>query len=60
MRVWLTSKAGLPLDCMDCCFEQQEDSEKRINRAIYRCIECGWLMCRRHAEDHFKPTKCHR
>lgn len=60
MQTWLVSRKGI-CKCMECSFEKHEyKTRTRINRAIYKCLECGWLMCRLHAEDHFKPTACHK
>jgi len=60
MKAWLVDNHG-PLECSECHFEKSEyKTRTRVNRAIYKCLECGWVMCRRHALEHFKPTACHR
>ena len=50
---YLVDIKGNPVHCNDC-------APKRKIRARYKCIECSWCMCRRHALEHFKPSFCHK
>ena len=50
-RLYLVNKSGE----RQRCYNTGDLPEKHKPRfALYKCLECGWLMCRECAVEHFR------
>lgn len=51
MRLYICDRKG----ARQKCFNKGDLPRKHAPRwALYRCMDCGWCMCRECAREHFK------